>query len=125
MIETVLTYLYFLPFYPIVVIGYALESGIFLHFLIWLVVGCFIGHCLRQIGKNYLFLTWLIIWFMPGTIICGSATMVPWFATILVTFNPGGCASLFSVGFSLVANTLIIFGLQYIYVWYKRRKITA
>ena len=125
MLETVITYFYFLPFYPLVVFGYALESELFLQLIIWFVLGCFVGHYLRSFGKSYLFLAWLVIWFMPGTIICGSATMVPWFTTIWVALSTGGCSNLFSLSFSLAVNSIIVFGVRFIYVWYKQRKIAA
>lgn len=118
MSETILTYFFYLPFYPLVVVFYSLEMGI-LHYLIgWVALGSVIAYLVRRTIFNFLFPYFFVVWFMPGTIICGSATVVPWATTIPFMFNEGGCVSWFSLIFNLAANTAVVFIVRFLYLKY-------
>jgi len=116
MIETILTYLVFLPLYPVITVMYSIEMGFFLYLIGWLFIGSILGYFLHRLNNPVPFIILIVIWFMPSTIICGSATVMPWLSVIPYAFIEGNCAGVFSLGFSLAANLVIACCLRWIYL---------
>jgi len=109
MLEVVTVYFAGLILYPVALGFYALEMEIYWELAAWGALGAAVVFLLRFFSKKVLALFFAAVWFMPGTVICGSATVLPWPATVYMLFNDGGCSSYFSVLFTLACNLLVFF----------------
>jgi hypothetical protein len=98
---------FFLPQYPLAVIGNF--SRDWMVAAIWrgsyiLVIFVAITYAYRLCRKIL-----ISLWLMPGTIVCGAATIAPWPFTILYMFYEGGCVTVISTLVTLLFNFLIVF----------------
>ncbi len=102
---------------------YSAEMGI-LHYLVgWILVGSIAGYFLFRLSNPVPFIALVAFWFMPSTIICGAATVMPWLSVVPYAFSVGNCAGAFSLAFSLFANITIVYIVRMLYLRFKQRAI--
>lgn len=107
--QVLLTYLFYVLPWPTAFVNWALtNSGAWHGLVLWLAVGIPVFYMLRRYRMQRALLAWIVVWFMPSTIVCGSATAFPWTFALYGLFGEGGCVSVLSLGVSLVVNTLIV-----------------
>ena len=119
--EILLTYLFFVLPWPTAFVNWALTMSAWQPLLLWVALGVPVAYLLYRYQKRLALLAWLVVWFMPSTIICGSATAFPWAFALYSLFQEGGCASVLSLGLSFVGNTLIVLAVAAIVRRLKRR----
>src|SRR5262247_2935208 len=51
---------------------------------------------------------WVVLWFMPGAIICGAAATVPWPLAVRAHFGPGNCATYAELLLAVVINAIVV-----------------
>jgi len=110
LLEIVLTYAFLLLPWPSAFVRWAWEMNAWAILLGWLAVGVPATWGIARFGGRKLFLCWLVFWFMPGTIICGAATLVPWPMALVMAFAQDGCSTALSLGISLVFNAILVLG---------------
>lgn len=75
---------------------------------IWLIIAVVI---LYLVNKNYSYVwrnLFIAIWIFPGTIICGSATVVPWPLAVLSFFSGTGCSPIWALISSFAFNIIVV-----------------
>jgi len=75
---------------------------------------------LKKIARPSWFKPVVVVLLMPGTIICGSFTAVPWPMALLFFFGEGNCATFLSLSICLSLNTLVVYGISSIWKRLKR-----
>ena len=123
--EILLTYLFFVLPWPTAFVNWALTTGAWQPLLLWLAVGIPVIYLLYRYQKRLVLLAWIVIWFMPSPIICGSATAFPWAFALYRLFQEDGCVSVLSLSLSLVVNTLIVLSVAAIVRKLRRRRNEA
>lgn len=113
--EILQTYLFFLLPWPGAFVSWAIYDGGLSALALWLGVGPPVAYVLHRFARNFVFLSWLIVWFMPGTIICGSATLWPWAFALVAAFGEGGCSTPLSLFVTLAINAAIVIALSAAY----------
>jgi hypothetical protein len=82
----------------------------FIQFAIaWMLIGLSIAYGLYRWAPRLLFKLWIVVWFMPGTLICGSATLIPWVSLLFWLGNEGHCVTLSSTITCLALNFFVVF----------------
>jgi hypothetical protein len=121
MIEVVGTYVLFLAMYPIAIATYAAEAPG--QFVGWFAIGLAAVLLLRRWCPLAVKL-WIALWFMPGTIICGAATLLPLPFAVWAAFNPGRCATVASLLECLALNNVFVFGITSLFRKLRRMRAT-
>ena len=116
--EILLTYLTFTLPWPTAFLWWAFSEGPWHYVVIWIVVGLPVGYLLKRRGLGKAFLAWIITWFMPSTIICGAATLVPWSFAFYNTVRGNDCSSWLSLGLSLALNATAVLTGSAIFNWF-------
>ena len=120
MFDFILAYFVFLPLYP-VLIGTMFYDASFDIFL-WIAIAIGIVYLLSKMKLYILRKFFIAIWIMPGTIVCGAGTIVPWPFTISYLYSNGGCVTLLSFTSTLGFNLIIVFGLAWVYSKWKIKR---
>lgn len=109
-IEILTSYFFLLLPWPSAFVLWCREMDAWVLLVAWLVVGAFVvWRVARRKSRRALF-AWIAFWFMPGTVICGSATLVPWPLALIMAFGESGCSSALSLGTTAALNFAIVFG---------------
>ncbi len=110
LVEILTSYFFLLLPWPSAFVLWCSETDAWELLVAWLVVGAFALWALtRREGRRAL-LVWIAFWFMPGTVICGSATLVPWPLAFIMAFGESGCSSAIALGTTAALNFAIVFG---------------
>jgi hypothetical protein len=120
MIEVVGTYLLFLVTYPAAIVMYAVDAP--REYAVWFVLGIVTLYLLAR-WRAPVAKLWMALWFMPGTIICGAATLWPLPFTVWSLYVPVRCASVASVLVCLALNVALVFGVAW--SWTRIRRTRA
>ncbi|MCX7553288.1 hypothetical protein OS175_05315 [Marinicella sp. S1101] len=115
MYEVLLTYIYFMFPYPTGYFFYATEMGFIEYAIAWMLVGLSIAYGLHRWAPRLFFKLWIVVWFMPGTLICGSATLIPWITSLFWLGNESYCVTLLSTITCLALNLLVVFTLASVF----------
>ena len=92
---------------------------------LWLAIGFPVAYILQRCAWRAAFLGWVIIWFMPGTIICGDATLWPWAFTLFAAFQEGGCSTPLSLCITLAGNVLFVLTVNAVVRRFQVRRVEA
>jgi len=107
MYDFIAAYFIFLPAYPLFLIG--IFWGAPLKSLIWLIVIVVILRITTKLNLVLYRKIFISVWVMPGTIVCGSAAIVPWPLTVPGLFSKYGCANSLSISVTLIFNLILVF----------------
>ena len=107
-IEVLATYASSPLTFPIYLIEY--WSDLWAYYSVWAVVAVAVLVLIRKTDRIKYSKPFIVLWIMPGTIICGSWASVPWpFA--LISYSPaGGCSTLQSLTICLLLNIVVVYG---------------
>lgn len=108
MYDFIAAYFLFLPVYPLAVIENFSRGP--LASIVWLaiaILAIFLSIKFEWIAFKK---TFIAIWVMPGTIVCGAATIAPWPLTVPYMFSEGDCVTIVSTLATLIFNFLLVFG---------------
>ena len=94
--------------WPSVFVAYVAEMEIWSYLVGWVFIGVLVVFALKRAKRRAYLLAWIAIWFMPGAIICGSATLVPWPMTLYGSITGSECSTPLSVLLSLFFNSLLV-----------------
>lgn len=120
MIDVVVTYVLFLATYPVAIALYALDDPG--KFAVWFVLGLMTLSLLVSWSPPIAKL-WAALWLMPGTIICGAATLLPLPFAVWSLFAPVRCASVGSVLVCSALNAALVFGVGWSWTRIRRRRM--
>jgi hypothetical protein len=120
MIEVVGTYVLLLAIYPVAIAVYALDDPG--RFAVWFALGLVPLYLLAW-WRPPVAKLWTALWFMPATIICGAATLVPLPFVVWSLFFPVRCASFASVLVCLALNVALVFGVAWSWTRIRRRRM--
>jgi hypothetical protein len=112
MYDFIAAYFLFLPVYPLALLEHFNRAP--LGSIVWLIITISVIFLLRRFKQATLLKVFIVIWVMPGTIVCGAAAIAPWPLTIPFIFIGGGCANSLSLSGTLAFNTVLVFGFSYI-----------
>ena len=87
----------------------------------WLAVGV-ISLLLVPRSRWHLRRIWVVLWFMPGAIICGAAATVPWPLAVRAHFGPGNCATYPDLLFAVVIYAVVVFGVAELWITLRNRR---
>lgn len=106
--------------WPSAFAAYSEEMDLWGYFAGWILVGAAVAFPLSRLKRRFYMLAWITIWFMPGTIICGSAALVPWPMALYGSILGSECSTPLTVVLSLLFNALIV-----VAVWALLRHVKA
>ena len=107
MYDFIAAYFLFLPLYPLAIID-NFSRG-WLESTIWLGISILVMFVSIKYDFTLFKKIFISIWLMPGTVVCGAATIAPWPLTVPYMFYEGGCATIISTLVSLLFNFIIVF----------------
>lgn len=87
----------------------------------WLALGV-LALLLLPRSRWFLRRTWVVLWFMPGAIICGAAATVPWPFAVWAHFGPGNCATYPDLLVAVAINAVVVFGFAELWTTLRRRR---
>lgn len=102
--------LYFLPQYPLAI--WELVEGNAVELVIWLVFGALATFGLSRFRQGRFVIPFIAAWFMPGSLVCGSAGIWPLPFAVSMIFGNGNCASVLSVSANFAVNCALLYGLR-------------
>lgn len=108
MYEFIITYFLFLPFYPLAWIESFNRS--FVLTTVWLLVSVVTIFFTGKLGFKKFRKIFIAVWVMPGTIVCGAATIAPWPLTLFYVSGKGSCTTVISALVTLLLNFILVFG---------------
>ncbi len=91
-----------------------------LYMALWFLIGLGTLIGLKYFKNTVFTKPFISIWFMPGTVICGAATTMPWPLTIFSYVSGNGCTPLFALSLSLLFNFLFVYGVYAIYNYFRK-----
>jgi hypothetical protein len=89
----------------------------------WLAVGIVVLLLLPSRSRWFLRRIWVVLWFMPGAIICGAAATVPWPFALWAHFKPGNCATYPDLLIAVAINAVVVFGFAELWARMRRRRV--
>ncbi len=119
MLEVLLCYVG-LPLYPVALAVELAEDPLLI--VGWLLCGLVVLELLRRFGGRHLRPVWFALWLMPGTIICGSGTFVPWPMATVAALRSSPCTTATSVLVCLGMNLTIVFAVVALYRMMRARR---
>ncbi|MCE2028695.1 hypothetical protein [Sessilibacter corallicola] len=98
---------YFLGFitYPFYLIYWGIIAP--KNFVTWLIFCVIVISILQKYKLRKYLKLFLAVFVFPGTIICGSATVIPWPFSVYTAFSEGDCTPFWALFSSLILNVLI------------------
>ena len=116
--EFLTTYIIGVVLYPLFIAYWGVSAPIYIG--IWLVLCSAIFYLLLRFRKKEITKIFVAVFVLPGTIICGAATVVPWPMAVLSAQSGSGCTPIWALLISLVMNFIVVYTGAYIVSKFKR-----
>jgi len=120
-LDVIATYFGLLASYPWAFASVATDQPLWLS--AWLIVGVIALVLARR--SRIVTIGCLALWFLPGTVICGSAMLVPLPYAVAAALGPGKCAGPASLAICIVLNAAIVVGLAWLLQRMRSRPVRA
>lgn len=112
-IEFLTMYLVGIVIYPFYLVYWFISTPLWLS--VWLVVSAVVLVVLHKLGSLSWRKPFIAIWILPGTIICGAATVVPWPLAVSSFASGTGCTTSWALFSALVFNFIITYAVAYLW----------
>lgn len=126
MLEILSVYFIGLILYPIAIGAYAIESGAYILYGIWLILGYVFWWTFSKYTLQKYRVFPISVWFLPSTLICGAAAVIPWpVAVIWYLAGAQGCISIVSLATTFLLNMILALSVLKLWRVFREKRANA